>query len=90
MQSTWVVRAPSDDGFYRRGKASAGSDEGLIRDPRAEMTPAQMVESKLVSLLNGSPLPLSQVRMAQLGRDRGRDIGVPRPRVFFTRDSGVA
>jgi hypothetical protein len=36
------------------------------------MTPAQMVERKLVSLLKGGPLPVSQVRMVSLLRGRGR------------------
>jgi hypothetical protein len=47
-------------------------DESLVADARAAMTPAQMVERKLVSLLKGGPLPVSQVRMVSLLRGRGR------------------
>src|SRR5687768_11341102 len=63
-----VAPVPSNDSLYRRSKPSAIVEEALIRDARAEMTPAQMVERKLVSLLNGTPLPLSQIRVANLSR----------------------
>jgi hypothetical protein len=36
-------------------------EESLIADARAHLTPAQMVERKLVSLLKANPLPVSQV-----------------------------
>src|SRR5262245_35678147 len=36
------------------------SDECLVTDARAGLTPAQLVERKLVSLLQNTPLPLSQ------------------------------
>jgi hypothetical protein len=48
------------------------ADEALIVDPRAGLTPAQMVERKLLSMLEGQALPVSQVQMAVLPRARGR------------------
>jgi hypothetical protein len=38
---------------------AATSEEVLVRDARAGLTPAQMVERKLASLLQGVPLPVS-------------------------------
>jgi hypothetical protein len=49
-----------------------GGEEVLVTDPRAALTPAQMVEQKLLSLLEGRPLPVSQVRVALVPRDRAR------------------
>src|SRR5258708_6988196 len=46
----------------------AASREVLIPDRRAELTPAQMVEHKLVSLLKRATLPVSCL---QTGRRRG-------------------
>jgi hypothetical protein len=37
------------------------SEESLVTDARAGLTPSQMVERKLLSLLKSSPLPLSHV-----------------------------
>ncbi len=36
-------------------------EECLVADARAGLTPAQLVERKLVALLKSDPLPLSQV-----------------------------
>jgi hypothetical protein len=36
-------------------------DESLVTDNRAGLTPAQMVERKLLALLKASPLPMSHV-----------------------------
>jgi hypothetical protein len=36
------------------------SEESLVNDARAGLTPAQMVERKLVSLLQSAPLPVSR------------------------------
>jgi hypothetical protein len=36
-------------------------EEDLVEDARAGLTPAQMVERKLVSLLKSNPLPVSQL-----------------------------
>ncbi len=46
-------------------------DETLVSDPRAGLSPAQLVERKLVLLLPGTPLPMSWLQAA---RPRG-----PRP-----------
>jgi hypothetical protein len=37
-------------------------EEILVIDARAGLTPAQMVEQRLVSLLGSTPLPLSQLQ----------------------------
>ena len=53
----------------RQGREGTGREEEvLIPDSRARLTPAQMVERKLVSLLRSVPLPVSQL---QGGRQRG-------------------
>ena len=39
----------------------AGGDESMVPDDRGRMTPAQMVEQKLVSLLKTSPVLVSQI-----------------------------
>jgi hypothetical protein len=44
---------------------STGTEEALVADPRAALTPAQMVERKLASLLNRQPLPVSQLTTAR-------------------------
>jgi hypothetical protein len=49
---------------------TAKPDELLVVDSRAALTPAQMVERKLVSLLKGETLPVSHMRL--LPRPRGR------------------
>jgi hypothetical protein len=36
--------------------------EILVSDPRAGLSPAQMVERKLVSLLRSAPIPVSRLR----------------------------
>ncbi len=38
------------------------SEEALVSDARAGLTPAQMVERKLVSLLQSTPLPVSRLQ----------------------------
>lgn len=44
-----------------QGLAPPDLEEALVTDARAGLTPAQMVERKLVSLLKSNPLPVSQV-----------------------------
>jgi hypothetical protein len=44
--------------------APALTDESLVADARADLTPAQMVEHKLASLLKRQSLPLSQMMTA--------------------------
>lgn len=47
-------------GFERpKDQATGASPEAVVTDARAGLTPAQMVERKLVSLLGNQPLPLS-------------------------------
>ena len=41
--------------------AVPATEEALVADPRAALTPAQMVERKLDSLLNSQPLPVSHL-----------------------------
>jgi hypothetical protein len=41
------------------------TEESLVRDDRAGLTPAQQVERKLVSLLRSTPLPVSQLQSAR-------------------------
>jgi hypothetical protein len=43
------------------GPATPTTDEDLIADARANLTPAQMVERKLVQMLRGNPLPVSHM-----------------------------
>jgi hypothetical protein len=43
------------------GLTAEMEEESLIADARAGLTPAQMVERKLLSLLKTNPLPVSQV-----------------------------
>jgi hypothetical protein len=43
------------------GLTAEMAEESLIADARAGLTPAQMVERKLLSLLKTNPLPVSQV-----------------------------
>jgi hypothetical protein len=38
--------------------ASLSNDETLVDDSRAELSPAQMVEHKLVRILRGNPMPV--------------------------------
>jgi hypothetical protein len=48
-------------GFERpTDKAAGASVEAVVTDARAGLTPAQMVERKLVCLLRNQPLPLSR------------------------------
>ena len=50
--------------------SAAVPEESLVVDGRSAMTPAQMVESKLVTLLQGSSLPVSHLQMRALLRGR--------------------
>jgi hypothetical protein len=47
---------PANSQFVRR------NEEVLIPDERAQLTPAQMVERKLVSMLRRCPLMVSQLQ----------------------------
>lgn len=48
--------------------AAAAEEETLVLDARAGLSPSQMVERKLLRLLNGRPLPLD--RLGQAGGRR--------------------
>lgn len=56
-------RPPAD-----KPSRDAEPEEVLIRDARAGLSPSQMVERKLLSLLNGRPLPASQVLLSSARR----------------------
>jgi hypothetical protein len=43
------------------GLTAEVAEESLVADARAGLTPAQMVERKLLSLLKTNPLPVSQM-----------------------------
>jgi hypothetical protein len=43
-----------------------------VADARAALTPAEMVERKLISLLKNNALAVSHVQMLAPGRTRGR------------------
>lgn len=53
-----------------RQAASVAEDEALVSDVRAGVTPSEMVERKLITLLKSIPLPLSRLQAK----------GTPRPR----------
>ncbi len=53
-------------------KAGTDVEEVLVVDARAHLTPAQVVERKLMSLLEGRPLPFSQMLLTAVPRHRGR------------------
>ena len=48
--------------------ADGALDESLVADARAGLTPADMVERKLSSLLRTTPIPVSQISRRRAGR----------------------
>jgi hypothetical protein len=52
-------------------------EETLVRDRRAGLSPAQMVERKLIFLLRGNSLPMSLGQMNSLVRLRPQCAGGP-------------
>ena len=44
------------------------SEDTLVTDARAGLTPAQLVERKLVSLMPSAPLPVSRLRATAVRR----------------------
>jgi hypothetical protein len=44
--------------------AAAAAEEALVNDARAGLTPAQMVERKLFSMLRSAPVPVSRLQGA--------------------------
>lgn len=59
MYPTTTTRSPFADTIEQA--AFARAEESLVADDRAGLTPSQMVERKLVSLLKTNPLPVSQL-----------------------------
>lgn len=49
---------------------ASSCEESLVADIRAHRTPAQEVEQRLVGMLRGKFIPVSQVRSASLLRGR--------------------
>jgi hypothetical protein len=59
------------DGAVAAAPALAAAEEDLVADVRASLTPAQMVERKLVSLLKSNPMPVSHLMTGKASlRDR--------------------
>jgi hypothetical protein len=50
--------------------AAASPEESLVVDERCDVSPAQMVESKLTRVLGGAMLPVSHLQMRGLLRER--------------------
>lgn len=61
-----LTRKPSTE----RTTLGRATEEVLVADPRAGLTPSQMVERKLIGLLRGTALPVSQ--LANDARRRGQ------------------
>lgn len=52
-------------------QSGPAQEEMLVVDVRGNLTPAQMVERKLLGLLRGAPMPVSQLLNAPRGRGPG-------------------
>ena len=50
-----------DASFDLHLSADAGADETLVSDDRADMSPSQQVEQRLLGMLKTSPVMISQV-----------------------------
>ena len=50
--------------------ATASPEESLVIDDRCDVSPAQMVETKLTRVLGGAMLPVSHLQMRGLLRQR--------------------
>jgi hypothetical protein len=57
-----VVRKQPKNTPLPRALSNLPKDEVLVSDVRAGVTPAEMVEHKLVGLLKNIPLPLSRLQ----------------------------
>jgi hypothetical protein len=62
---------PTEETVRRSGVRSAGTfaepnsqQEVLVIDARAQMTPAQLVERKLLRLMKAAPMPVSHLQTA--------------------------
>ena len=58
-------------GSSNRAGGPLAGDESLILDARGELSPAQMVETKLMSLLRARGSLVSHIQMAALLKARG-------------------
>jgi hypothetical protein len=47
-------------------------EEALVTDRRAGLTPSELVEQKLISLLKSNPVRISHVQVVATGLARGR------------------
>jgi hypothetical protein len=56
----------------QEGQSAGDSEELLVVDPRAQFSPAQLVEKKLLHLLDGRTVPYSQLLLSSLPRHAGR------------------
>jgi hypothetical protein len=50
--------------------AAASPEESLVVDDRCDVSPAQMVETKLTRVLGGAMLPVSHLQMRGMLRER--------------------
>ena len=66
IASTAVARGgPAHERHLAVHPAHVLAEEALVADARAGLTPAQMVERKLASLLRSQPLPVSHMMTAR-------------------------
>ena len=56
-----LLAPTAGDGAGAAAPTLAAAEEDLVADVRASLTPAQMVERKLVFLLKSNPLPVSHL-----------------------------
>jgi hypothetical protein len=57
----FIHSARQPGGIRTQARLAVASEEALVADDRAGLTPAQLVERKLIYLLKANPLPVSQV-----------------------------
>lgn len=70
-ESTAVLNAPAIDRQPAiRRPAPRQSEETLVVDARSKMSPAQMVENRLMASLSRLLIPVSQIRLSRLYKGR--------------------
>jgi hypothetical protein len=57
-------------GIDPRTSTAACAEESLVIDDRCDLSPAQMVETKLTRVLGGSTLPVSHLQMRGMLKNR--------------------
>ena len=62
--------SPASRSLPARFAVSSLPEESLVVDDRSHLTPAQMVENKLINRLKESSLPVSHLQMRGLVRNR--------------------